>query len=290
MATSQWIKTYFLIRFYSNALRPPKTQNFVHREERHAFRWRLSATSPPKTHQTEGPSQQEGFLCPAQQSLQGLRGHPGAGLSYCSWIWQDRDNASSPAQRCLSVSDRIARLSRSTNPSSLSFENGASCPAQIKTPSRQAILGNDAETLSAYTHHFRHGLNGPRTVRQAGNGQYRIQPKETRAAIIPSSRLFQRHYQRLLARRTPTRRCSYCCRRSRFSEGVFYKSASISKSHNHQSRQGFFRSQDNRIPGVRECSVRYRCQIDASNHRENLQGYRITDIHPASRLPSSSIL
>lgn len=60
MPKSQWRKTYFLIMFCSDALRPSKTQNFVLRAERHSPRRRLSTTSFPQAHQTEGSSQQSG--------------------------------------------------------------------------------------------------------------------------------------------------------------------------------------------------------------------------------------
>jgi len=70
------------LRFNSDALRPQKTENFFHREERHSLRRHLPPASLPQTNQAEVPSQQEGLLCSTQQSLHNLRTDSCAGLSY----------------------------------------------------------------------------------------------------------------------------------------------------------------------------------------------------------------
>lgn len=191
-------QTYLFVRLHSDALWPQKSKNFFHRKERHTLWRRLFAASFFQAYQTEVSFQQTRLLCPTQQSLHHLRSDLCTDLSNHPWIRQDRDNPSSETQWSLSVPYRSAEISRSDNPTAISSENGTAVFAETPAASRQTALDDDAQTFSACTYHLRYGLNGPGSLRQTGDGQHRIQSKEAWQAVVPSSRLLQRHHQGLL--------------------------------------------------------------------------------------------
>src|SRR3990172_9191644 len=245
--------TYLKVRLRINAKTYTATRYcFVYRRNAHPLWRHLSSAAFLQTSQTAQTITASCFLPSAQQPLQYRRRAAIVDLSDRSWIRPDRSNAFLETERCIPISYRPSRLPQCNNVATILAADGSAITAKTQEVPRQTAFSNDSQAPSAHANHLRYGLHRSRPLRQTGDGIDRLQPQEEGQAVLPPASVLQRHYQGLLARRTSSRQCTYCCGDYRTFGSVFCQSAALREAHFHPRSQRVFRSQDRRIHRVEE--------------------------------------
>ena len=261
--------TYLLVRLRINDKTESKRiKNYIYKPKPDSF-WRpLSSSEVLPENQSALPLKPEFKILPAEQSLQHCRRNSGASLSHHVGFGEDRNVSSPQAQWGLSVFDGHSCLSQSNHLKTLSSSDGAPGTSTIKKPSRQDPESDASKAKTPKKNHSRSRFNGSYSLWKARTGRDRLQSDEKRSEVLPSSSLFQRHHEGLLARGVAARRYSHLDGDHRSAAGIFFQDSHLGQSHHYQGRQRFLRPQDHRIFGIPENSVCRGSQGDQAHQEE----------------------
>jgi len=266
-------KTYFLIRFSDDAIRPSKNHSFLRWKESYPF-WRSISPAPfLQTDTIATPFVSKANLYPTQQSLQCSRGNVSIDLPHYIRDRTDRNVPSLKTKWCLSIPHRITHLSQSNDPATFSSSDGAIGSSQVEKTARPITLTNDPKTKTPHQSDLRSGLHRSYSLWQTGNGPNRLQSQEVGPSFLSSASLFQWNHQGFLAWRTSSWRYPYRHWNRGTSKGLLCQITSLCKESNYSSRQGFLRSRDHRISRIQQSPFRHCGQADGSSQKRNLRSF-----------------
>jgi hypothetical protein len=269
---SVWPLTYLKVRLRNHAKTHPKTcHNFIFWRYAYPFWWCLLATSLFQEVKITQAITTRSTFSSTKQSIHYCRRNAIIDLSNITVIRTDRNVPPITAQWRISISNRITCISKPNNSAALSFTNGAVCITKTQNTSRSITSQYDREARTSNKNHFRPGLYCSRFLRKTGDGLYRLQPKKEREAILPSTTMFQWHYQGLLAWRIPSWKGVYLNRNYRSFEVGLYQNSTFCKTCFYTRRQRVFRSQDHRMYGVKEGPLCYSCTTHESHKKKTLR-------------------
>jgi len=117
----------------------------------------------------------------------------------------DRDDPASSAHWRLPVSDRPAALSQSHDRAALLASGSTDRAAEAAPAARSGSGPDDGAAIPAIAADLRCRLDRPRPLRQAREGDDRLQPDQARAAVGSPPALFRGTEQELLAWRVAAR-------------------------------------------------------------------------------------
>lgn len=261
--------TYFLIRLiYHRETQSKRFKNPFYRQQFDSLWWLISPPEIFSKDQSPHSSQSTSSAFAEEQSVQHRRGNISVSLSDDFGSWSDRDVSSPQTQWRVSISNGTSGLSESNHFTSFSFTDGAIGSQPPTEVSRQDAFADDPETGVAQKGYLRFRFDRLDSLWETGAGRDRIQSHEEGPAVLPSFAVFQRHHQRFLAGRTASGRFPYINGSFRTSQGLLFETALVGKSQNYQGRQGFLRSSDDRISGIRDGSFRDRSQDDEAHKKE----------------------
>jgi len=236
-----WPLTYLKVRLRTDAkTHPTSCDCLVYGTEAHALRRRVPGAIVFQTTPTAETLAARRPVSSTQQSVQYCRGDLSLGVSYCPEYWSHRVDTVAQTQRCVSLPHRLGELSDANNITTFSPSHGLRSALPLSAPARQAACGHVCETQTLLDDDLRSGLHRPRLVRQTGDGPRGVQSPQAWQTIRSSVALFQRAYQRLLARRTARKGHAYSRRNALVVGSRLCQSPLPGQTHNHPSRQGFY--------------------------------------------------
>ena len=198
------------------------------------------------------------------------RGNSRANLSHLPGTGTVGDNPSPETQWSRSIPYRTTCISRSDDPQKIPASDGTLGIIQAEKTSRPPSVINDSQAQTSHQGYLRSGLDRPHPLRQAGDGSDRLQPPKVGKTFLSSPPLFQRNYQRLLARRASPWRYPYRYWNRGTPKGILCQITSLCKGRNYSSRQGFLRSRDHQISGIQQSPFCHCCQAYRSGQEKNL--------------------